>query len=485
MRASLISLSFAISFNGLLAAESLDKGMKELLTLKDNKKVDVSAELSRVSDGKILFSLNPQKALIPASTTKLVLITALLSKLGSSFRMNTRLYTEGPLNNGISSGDLIISGDGDPFLVSEEIFIIATELRALGYRAFSGDLVIDNSLFAKEEYLQEQNKGRGCALRAYDAPITALGVNFNAVSVAISPSGNIGGRAYVNFEPFSIKGIEIKNEIRTVGTGKTEIQFECHSLSKNQWEIFLSGQINLSSPVQHVYRSLPNTEILNGELIRAIFDRFGIKIHGKVLEGRRGSKAKLILAHESKSLADLVKSLSQFSSNYMGDVLLKRMAVQEGRQGSFSEGVLILHDFLRSIGIKDTFVLKDGSGLSNQTRLSAGQLNRVLQYAAQDFSIFPDLLSGLPSSGQTGTLKNRFQSDDVSGLKGNIRAKTGTLSDPVAVSALAGFFQHKGSLISFSFIQNGIEGRAQPSLLDLHRSQDSALAYFDKHFKGK
>jgi D-alanyl-D-alanine carboxypeptidase/D-alanyl-D-alanine-endopeptidase (penicillin-binding protein 4) len=486
MRASLISVALILtSFSITAQAKSLEKTMEDILTLNQNGNIAVSVEMHRVSDGKRLYSLNPETVLTPASTTKIVLSTTLLAKLGPYFKMQTRFYRTGSFGAGIAHGDLIVVGDGDPFLVSERLFLIASDLRAQGYRKFTGDLVLDNSLFAEEAYSDEQNKGQGCALRSYDAPVSALGVNFNALSVAISPGENVGDPAFASLNPFPLRGVKIKNNIKTVVKANTPIQFDCKVPNKGQWEISLSGQISNTGPVQYIYRVLPDTSLLNGEQIRSLLEQFGITIQGKIREGKVDEKAKLILTYDSKPLSELLKGLGEFSNNYMADMLLKRLAVAQGRVGTFSEGVHILEEFLHGLGIKNSFVLKDGSGLSYQTRLSAAQLTRILLYAAQDFRIFPDFLASLPSGGKTGTLKKRFQFEEVSALQGNIRAKTGRLSSPILVSALAGYFQHESyGLVAFTILHNGVKGKPQPRELDLHRSQESALAYFGKNFKG-
>lgn len=483
MRASLFSCALALSvYTSYSLADSFDQNMGKLLSLGDHSKVAVSAEMTSVSTGKVLYSLNAQNALAPASTTKLLLSTALLSKLSPSFRMQTRFYRSAPLINGVVNGDLIVVGDGDPFLVSEELFLIASQMRSLGYKEFTGDLVIDNSLFAKEPYVNEQKKTGECASRAYDAPVSAFGVNFNSMSILVSPTKN-GDLAIASLEPFPLKGVSIKNQIRTVPKGPNKVTFECTSSENASWDIRLSGQIASSSQLQRIYRTLPYSEALNGEYIRSFLSNLGIHIKGKLREGKRDSQSHLIFAHESKPIAELVKGLCQFSNNYMADVMLKRLAVEMGHPGSFAGGVSVLRDFLSSIGNQDPFVLKDGSGLSYQTRLSAGQLNKILIYAARDFRIFPDFLASLPTGGESGTLKGRFHTNGTDELRGgNLRAKTGSLSEPVSVSALAGYFQHPSyGLVSFAIIQNGLVGKAQPRLLDLQQSQENALAFFGKN----
>ncbi len=486
MRASLISYSLALSlFSSASKGESFQSALEKILTLGNHSSLNVSAEFRRVQDEKLLFSLNSKQTLIPASTTKLVLNAALLSKLSPTFRMHTNFYRTGELKNGIVHGDLVVAGGGDPLLVSEELFLIASEMRLRGYKEFTGDLVIDNSLFEKEVSSEGQNKNEACVMRAYDAPVSALAVNFNTLTFAVAPASVAGEDALASLEPFAWKGLIIKNEVKTLAQGLSKIELTCSKNSNGALIVTLSGHIVVGSPVIRIYRSLPNAEKLAGEYIQSFLNTMGISIRGRIREGFLKENSKLILSHESKALSDLVRSLGLYSNNFMADAMLKRMAVFEGRTGNFVEGVGVLASFLNTAGIQTRYVLKDGSGLSNQTRLSAEQLIQILLYAARDFRIFPDYLASLPIGGESGSLKNRFQFEGAKELRGNLRAKTGTLSDPVNVSALAGYFQDPSlGLISFVIIQNGKQGSVQPNLGQLHESQEKALVYFAKNYKG-
>ena len=84
--------------------------------------VQQSVEFVRLSDGKVLFSKNPDTLLTPASVTKLVTSAAVLAKFGANHLFKTRFYYTGSRTAGVISGDLIIVGDGDPFVVSEKFW---------------------------------------------------------------------------------------------------------------------------------------------------------------------------------------------------------------------------------------------------------------------------------------------------------------------------------------------------------------------------
>ena len=92
-------------------------------------------------------------------------------------------------------------------------------------------------------------------------------------------------------------------------------------------------------------------------------------------------------------------------------------------------------------------------------------------------TIFPDFLASLPSYGWEGSLKKRMKGSDREQVGGMIRAKSGTLSEPITVSCLAGFLKHPTEgLVAFAVLENGIAGKSQPSVASLRSQQDLALA---------
>jgi len=73
--------------------------------------------------GDELIAQNVDQPFVPASVTKIVTSWLALEVLGSDYRFQTRFYLDG-------SRVLYIRGGGDPFLVSEELVPLASELVA-------------------------------------------------------------------------------------------------------------------------------------------------------------------------------------------------------------------------------------------------------------------------------------------------------------------------------------------------------------------
>jgi D-alanyl-D-alanine carboxypeptidase/D-alanyl-D-alanine-endopeptidase (penicillin-binding protein 4) len=95
-----------------------------------------------VVDGKgnELVTQNADEPFVPASVTKIVTAWLALEVLGGDYRFETRFYLD---DNRL----LYIHGGGDPFLISEELALLATNLvAAIGKKPITG-IVLDASYY--------------------------------------------------------------------------------------------------------------------------------------------------------------------------------------------------------------------------------------------------------------------------------------------------------------------------------------------------
>src|SRR5207244_7648890 len=122
-------------------------------------------------------------------------------------------------------------------------------------------------------------------------------------------------------------------------------------------------------------------------------------------------------------------------------------------------GIEVVEEFLeKEVGLpRGSYVMKNGSGLNDTNRFSAGQLTRVLRAMYERFPTAPEYMSSVGIAGKDGTLKYRFEGSDA---VGRLRAKTGTLEN---VTALSGYVQAVGGQhFCFSFFVNDYPGRSGP-----------------------
>jgi D-alanyl-D-alanine carboxypeptidase/D-alanyl-D-alanine-endopeptidase (penicillin-binding protein 4) len=139
----------------------------------EQRGVKVSAGLWDIDTGKVIERHREERALIPASTTKVLTSYALLKTLKPDFTLETEVW--GDLREGVVQGDLTFKGDGDPLLTSERIWMLAQALKKLGVQRIAGGIRLDQSAF------DGQREARGWENTTADSlpAVLPLSVNFN------------------------------------------------------------------------------------------------------------------------------------------------------------------------------------------------------------------------------------------------------------------------------------------------------------------
>lgn len=443
-----------------------------------------SIKILRLKDQKVLYEKNSSIDLAPASVMKIITAATAIERFGVHHRFKTGFYRTGPIDKGTILGDLVVLGGGDPYFVSEDLWKVANDLKNLGIETIKGRLIIDLSLFTGKEWDASRQDGKKISFNAYDAPVSSFAVNFNTFVLNVAPSYAPGQKAFVRFDPYPIEGIPIINNAVTGGE-KTSEQLEAQRFVQKNGKpaIKITGSVPFNHEPIKLYRSVHDPLEASGTLVRSFLYQAGIKILGQTERGKKPEQAVLLLEQESKTLAEIIKGLLFYSNNYMADVLLNNIGAYSLNVASTAlsteeKGVLELSSFLKRLSPnEDHFHIKNGSGLDETNSLSANHLVATLAYMSRDEKSFPEFLVGFPTSGYSGSLTKRFKEEDVAAFKGFVRAKTGTLTQPISVSSLAGYISsQEHGLCAFAIIQNGKEGKKQPSLGALKDKEELILS---------
>ncbi|MDR3154940.1 MAG: D-alanyl-D-alanine carboxypeptidase [Deltaproteobacteria bacterium] len=345
-----------------------------------------------------LFSLNPDRDYVPASVLKLVTSAAALAALGPGYRFRTGFYLD-------ENGDLWIKGYGDPYLVSEEICLLADQLKLKGLSNVR-DIRVDDSFF------EEGVVGDGVTFtnNPYDAYNSAFGVNFNTVSYLIDrKAGMVESNACT---PLTPTAMEIAR--RNGGSsGKRK---------RKAGAVYL----NISDS--------PRAAETNGaEILRELLIRRGVNVTGAVSAGGEvPASARLLYEHLStKNLQEMIRELLKYSNNFMTNQIFLTMGAEVyGPPGDFGKGRDVVMDFLRKYRLPE-LTLVEGSGLSRNNRLTARQLSEVLRVLEP--------------------ARTLIKSD----TDGTVYYKTGTMTD---IQTLAGYIERPGrpdEPLSFVILLNG------------------------------
>jgi len=148
-------------------------GFKSWLNRMEKRGIRLSVGLWDLPTGKIIEGHQTDLALIPASTTKIVSSYAILKVCKPNTEIETEIF--GDQQGSTIKGDLIFKGSGDPFIVSERIWMLAQTLKEKGIDRISGRLRFDQSAFDKVFY----EKGWGNTSSDTTPPIMPFAVNFS------------------------------------------------------------------------------------------------------------------------------------------------------------------------------------------------------------------------------------------------------------------------------------------------------------------
>jgi D-alanyl-D-alanine carboxypeptidase/D-alanyl-D-alanine-endopeptidase (penicillin-binding protein 4) len=355
---------------------------------------------------------------------KLVTAGAALRYLGAGAVFTTGLY--GRLQDG-RIDTLVLRGDGDPSLTSDDLALFAAELRARGVKQV-GDILVDQSAF-DERFVPPGFEQQPDEWAAFRAPVSAVAVDRNSVFVTIAP-GTGGAPARVGFEPPGF--VDVEGEIATVPKGKRAVP-RVGALAKGQrLGARLGGAITEGSAPLRYRQRVDDPRVFAGYALRAALASVGVAVAGSIRQGGAGEQRELFV-HRSRPLSELLPELGKSSDNFYAEMLLRAIGKKvRGRPATSAAGADAALAWLKEIGAADSGTrLGNGSGLFDSNRLTPRSLARLLVAVANNAALAPAFQEQLAIGGVDGTLKSRFPSLAASRV---VVAKTGTLKDVVALS---------------------------------------------------
>ncbi len=407
-----------------------------------------------LDSGAILYARGAADPLNPASCLKVVTAAAALEALGPGYRFQTDFLRVGDAQEGVLMGDLYIRGTGDPEMVYERLWKAAVDLRSRGVERVKGNLILDDSFFDEVRDIAgwELEEGES-STSAFNAPVSALSANFNAIGVVVAPGVNPGDLAHAALEtPTGFA--RIRNQAITGRTGSPRTIDVVRRPVEGGVELVVKGTMPLGAAPKIFYRPVVEPAEYYGALFKELFHQAGGRIEGNYRRGKTPDAAKVIFSAVSPPLSMLVADMDKFSNNFIAEHLLKAVGASlYGAPGTTEKGLRMSRSVLEAAGIPWSDVrVTNGSGLSRANRLSAQQFCVFLRWASKRFLSGPEFLSSLTIAGMDGTLRSRLGEP---GLKGMVRGKTGTVN---GVATLVGVQETRsGQRLAFAFLANGLK----------------------------
>jgi D-alanyl-D-alanine carboxypeptidase/D-alanyl-D-alanine-endopeptidase (penicillin-binding protein 4) len=291
------------------------------------------------ANGNELVAQNTDEPFVPASVTKIVAAWLAMEVLGDGYRFETRFYLD-------DKRVLYVRGGGDPFLISEELVTLATELvAAVGKKPITG-MVLDASYYPSNLRIPGiENTGD-----AYNALNSALAVNFNTISAVRSGNKVHSAEKQTPITPLAIT------------------QFRLRGPKKGSGRISLSQDPTVS--LQYA-----------GEVIAAFIERSGGSLKSKISTGTVPERLEPIYIHrQSRTLSEILVELLRASNNYIANqVFLEIGARRLGGPVSLEKSLQVAREMLAAYGLAETIHLEEGSGISRNNHFTARGLAKVLE----------------------------------------------------------------------------------------------------------
>ena len=423
--------------------------------------------------GEVLYRRNDARSFTPASNAKLYTTAAALDLFGTEYRFTTRVYADGPVEDGTLRGSLVVRGGGDPTLGGAYFAdkdktdrlapfrAFADSLRARGVTRIEGDVIGDDDAF------DDRALGDGWAWDDlnyyYSTELSGLNAYDNCVDVTITGT-TPGQPGRVTWEPMQTSYVGFRNQTLTRGAGTGVRERYDRAMGSNDYV--------LGSRVGSDTRDLECLAVVNptrfaASLVRDVLAASGIPVTGQPRDADEAStppdyaRMTPVATWRSEPLGRIAEAVNKESVNLYADLLLKLVgtlpggpaATEDAPMGSHARGSAVARQRAWGpMGVDTAHVaLVDGSGLSRMDLITPASTTALLRamHRHRDPAVRRAFRESLPIGGLDGTLKNRFRDGDA---RANVRAKTGSLG---GVSGLSGYVETRGGrVLVFSILCN-------------------------------
>lgn len=452
---------------GCTAVERLEDDLDAIFGAPSLSHAVWSVLVQSLDTGEVLYRLNPDTLVVPASNMKIVTMAVGADRLGWDYRYETRLETSARVGGGVLGGDLVVVGSGDPSLHARGDDGIAAfgdwarALRSAGIRQVDGRIIGDDDAF------EDQMFGDGWAWDdlafGYAAPIGALQYHESLVEVVIRPGSRAGEPLSVVLRPEG-SGLVVVNRGVTAPRGtQTSIRM---SRFPGREELEVDGSLAVGAREAVRSAAVQNPTRFFVSALKRALELEGIAVTGDAVDiddldederkrladerlaGGEGAR-RVLVRHQSPPLSAIGTTLMKMSQNTYAETLLRTLSAVPG-PATVDEARPVVEDTLARWGIAPgQYRISDGSGLSRTNLLSASLVLRVLRQMALDPRHAEPFAATLPIAGRDGTLASRLKGTRA---EAHVLAKTGTLR---GVRALSGYTTTAdGERLVFSIVAN-------------------------------
>ncbi len=441
---ALLQISSILLWNNQNAyAYELTATIDELVKCSEASQTSsIGIYICELESGSVIYEKNPDQPMVPSSNLKLLTTAAALHYLGPDFTYKTKIYgTPIDKKRGVMESSLYLVGSGDPTFCepymnpTDILEQFANELSKKGLRRIIGDVIGDDSAFDRE-FTGKGWKDR-YILDDYAAECGALSLNANLIQIT----------AYNNMFTFfpECSILNIKN--MTTPSGYNEISLKRDPNTNNVKisgplcpDIAAGGTITVHNPP--LFTTDTFGKILKNQ---GIYQTGSVKLIEESDNRYKYADFVELCSHESVKLLEILKQTNKDSDNLFAQHVFKTIGSEINGKGTHEYSEAAIKSFFKEAGIDtEGLVMADGCGLSDQNKVTARQLVKLLAHMYKHEQA-KNFITTLPEAGVDGTLRYRLSGDKVF-------AKTGTINE---CSSLAGYVWTADNKIAvFAIITN-------------------------------
>lgn len=417
----LFCLTLLFCIQSKVFAGAIDKTISASGINKDS----VSVSVKDVTTGKTVYKLNDKKSSMPASTLKLVTLSASLDTLGKDYKYSTKLYKN-------TNNELFLVLSADPFLSSSDLkYLIKT--------AKDKNIISPKNIYIDDYIFDNKEWGEGWQwdddLNPLMPKFSSYNLDKNLLDIIISPTTK---DAPANIYVTKFYPVTFMNLITTGSKNDIKISRNNHiSPDIINAEGTIKEQTKKQIPINHPKRYF----ILRLE--EAIRDQ-KMDYYGNFTQKKLPKSNVYLVAQVDRPIEDVIESVLTNSSNFVAETVFKTAGAKfTNNTGSLEHSLQMLRAYFDKLKLDYSDIkIVDGSGVSKNNIVTSDFMSEFLVKRADD----TDFIKSLPTSGE-GTLSNRMLY-----FKDNLHAKTGTLSD---VSCIAGYITSRsGKTYAFDIMIN-------------------------------
>lgn len=402
--------------------------------------------IQTLDKSQTIYSLADQRYFTPASSLKILTTAAVLSHLGSEYRIRTSVYGE-PGNPNLTQ--LRVVGRGDPSFTDNQLQDLAQQLKLQGIETIE-KLIVEDGYFS-ESAINPTWQWEDLIFY-YATAVNSLILNENTVNLTLLPQ-KIGQPVRLLWDDaIAARQWRVENFAQTAPAQTPYNVSITGALGKPLLQIQGNLAVDAKPDPWDLAIIDPGNYFL--ESFRQILTQQGITVKQarvSMVNARQAGEEELAMV-ESPSIRDLLIEANQDSNNIYAEALLYNLGANSPTP---VHSINIAKKILTKLGVEpDSYFLYDGSGLSRQNLVSPQAIAQTLQLMAKTPQA-ETYRNSLSLAGVNGTLRRRFQNTPV---QGNLWGKTGTLT---GATALAGYLNvPEYQPLVFSIMVNQSQHRA-------------------------